>query len=96
MTYARSTAGGCRTSIPGRVSTGRSTSFREGNGRLARLLNTLMAFQAGQPALDYGDIRGKKKREYIAAVHAALSGDYEPMEAVFRSVLSRSSQAERP
>lgn len=70
--------------------------FREGNGRLARLLNTLMAFQAGQPALDYGGIRGKKKREYIAAVHAALGGDYEPMEAVFRSVLSRSSRAERP
>lgn len=70
--------------------------FREGNGRLARLLNTLMAFQAGQPALDYGGIRGKKKREYIAAIHAALGGDYEPMAAVFRSVLSRSSRAERP
>jgi len=27
--------------------------FREGNVRLGRLLNTLMALQAGQPALDY-------------------------------------------
>ena len=40
--------------------------FREGNGRLARLLNTLMAFQAGLPGLDYGGIRGKAKQFYIA------------------------------
>jgi cell filamentation protein len=32
--------------------------FREGNGRLARLLNSLMAFQAGLPALDYGGSAG--------------------------------------
>lgn len=63
--------------------------FREGNGRLARLLNTLMAFQAGLPALDYGGIRGAKKREYIGAIHAALGGDYSPMEAVFSAVVRR-------
>lgn len=64
--------------------------FREGNGRLARLLNTMMAFQAGYPALDYGGIRGRKKQEYIAAIHAALDRNYEPMEAVFAAVLKRS------
>jgi cell filamentation protein len=64
--------------------------FREGNGRLARLLNSLMAFEAGLPALDYGGIRGPKKREYIGAIHAAVGGDYAPMEAVFRAVIRRS------
>lgn len=67
--------------------------FREGNGRLARLLNALMAFQAGFPALDYGGIKGRKKREYIAAIHAAVGRDYAPMEAVFRSVLKRTVRA---
>lgn len=63
--------------------------FREGNGRLARLLNTLMALQAGMPALDYGGIRGAAKRRYIAAIHASLDRDYGPMEMVFRAVLRR-------
>lgn len=67
--------------------------FREGNGRLARVLNTLMALQAGLPALDYGSIRGRKKQEYIGAIHAAVGGDYGPMEAVFRAVISRTVQA---
>jgi cell filamentation protein len=59
--------------------------FRDGNGRCARLLAMLMGLQAGLPALDFGEIRGAKKREYIAAVHAALSRDYEPMTGVSRS-----------
>lgn len=63
--------------------------FREGNGRLARLLNTLMAMQAGLPGLDYGGIRGRSKRDYISAIHAALSCNYGPMEQVFRSVIAR-------
>jgi cell filamentation protein len=63
--------------------------FREGNGRLARLLNTLMALQAGLPALDYGGIRGRARREYIAAIHAALDRNYAPMERVFRAVVRR-------
>ena len=45
--------------------------FREGNGRCARLLAILMALQAGLPALDFGGIRGVKRRGYIAAVHSA-------------------------
>lgn len=49
----------------------------------------LMALQAGLPALDFGGIRGTKKRAYIAAVHAAMDRDYEPMTAVFRAVIAR-------
>ncbi|MEO6384850.1 MAG: Fic family protein [Thermomonas sp.] len=63
--------------------------FREGNGRLARLLNTLMALQAGLPLLDFDGLRGQAKRNYIGAIHAALSGNYEPMERVFSQVLRR-------
>src|SRR5579872_5954686 len=34
--------------------------FRDGNGRCARLLASLMALQLGLPPLDFGGIRGKK------------------------------------
>jgi cell filamentation protein len=37
--------------------------FREGNGRCARLLAMLMGLQAGLPTLDFGGIRGAKKKE---------------------------------
>ena len=63
--------------------------FREGNGRCSRLLAILMGLQAGLPALDFGGIRGVKKKEYIAAIHAAVSRDYAPMTTVFESVIAR-------
>jgi cell filamentation protein len=67
--------------------------FRDGNGRCARLLATLMGLQAGLPALDYGDIRGAKKRAYFAAVHAALDRDYAPMTEVFREIILRTMRS---
>lgn len=66
--------------------------FREGNGRCSRLLAMLMGLQAGLPALDFGDIRGAEKRRYIAAIHASLDRDYEPMTEVFRRVIARTLQ----
>jgi cell filamentation protein len=63
--------------------------FRDGNGRCARLLAMLMGLQAGLPALDFGGIRGAKKREYIAAIQAALSRDYNPMTKIFSEVIVR-------
>jgi cell filamentation protein len=63
--------------------------FRDGNGRCARLLAMLMGLQAGFPALDFGGIRGAKKREYFAAVQAGLSRDYDPMTKVFSEVIAR-------
>lgn len=63
--------------------------FREGNGRLARLLNTMMALQAGWPLLDFDGIRGGAKKRYIAAIHAAQGNDYAPLEQVFAAVLRR-------
>ena len=63
--------------------------FREGNGRLARLLGVLMALQAGLPTLDFGGITGKEKLFYFAAVQQAMSRNYRPMEEVFNGVLKR-------
>jgi cell filamentation protein len=63
--------------------------FREGNGRLARLLSILMALQAGLPPLDFGNIKGKKKKEYFAAVQTGLDRNYEPMERIFSGVIRR-------
>lgn len=54
--------------------------FREGNGRLSRLLADVMATQAGHGPLDYSTWDAGKPR-YIAAIHAGLTGDYAPMRA---------------
>jgi cell filamentation protein len=63
--------------------------FREGNGRLSRLLITLMALQAGLPLLDFSNIRGKKREEYFEAVRTGMRRDYAPMERIFTTVVSR-------
>lgn len=64
--------------------------FREGNGRLARLLALLMALQAGLPPLDFSPLAGRGRRAYIAAIHAALGRDYGPLTAMFGRVIARS------
>jgi cell filamentation protein len=63
--------------------------FRDGNWRCARLVAMLMGLQSGLPALDFGGIRGAEKRKYIAAVHAGLSRDYDPMTKIFREPIGR-------
>lgn len=63
--------------------------FREGNGRVARMLATLMALQAGLPPLDFSGVVGTKKKEYIVAVHAGMSHNYTLMEKIFRSVIRK-------
>ncbi|MHB8791586.1 MAG: Fic/DOC family protein [Desulfobulbaceae bacterium] len=61
--------------------------FREGNGRLSRLLATLMALQAGLPPLDFTEFVGKRKEEYFAAVRAGMDRNYQPMEKIFSDVI---------
>lgn len=63
--------------------------FREGNGRLARILAILMALQAGLPPLDFGAVKGKRRQEYFVAVKAGLDRNYEPMVKVFSGVVRR-------
>lgn len=52
--------------------------FREGNGRLSRLLADVMAVQAGREPLDYSTWE-QRKPDYITAIHAGLSCNYVPM-----------------
>ncbi|SNB45226.1 Fic family protein [Geobacter sp. DSM 9736] len=64
--------------------------FREGNGRLGRLLATLMALQAGLPLLDFSELDGARREEYFSAVRAGLDMDYQPMKRLFKDVIERS------
>jgi cell filamentation protein len=66
--------------------------FREGNGRLGRMLATLMALQAGLPILDFSDWDGEKRETYFAAVRAGLNRDYAPMQKLFAEVIETSQQ----
>lgn len=66
--------------------------FRDGNGRLARLLAMLMALQADLPPLDFSPIVGRGKRAYIAAIHAAMSTDYAPLKRLFLRIIDRSQR----
>ena len=69
--------------------------FREGNGRTARMLATLMALQAGLPPLDFNGIKGKRRQEYVAAIHAGLNNQFEPMEEIFGAVIRRTLRTQK-
>ena len=62
--------------------------FREGNGRLSRLLADVMAVQGGHKPLDYQSW-DQNKTQYILAIHAGLSMDYEPMRHLVREAIRR-------
>lgn len=53
--------------------------FREGNGRVSRLLADVMAVQAGRDLLDYSSWE-KNKAAYVAAIQKGMECDYEPMK----------------
>lgn len=67
--------------------------FREGNGRIARLLSVLMALQTGLPPLDFSELQEAKRDEYFAAVQAGMDRDYKPMERIFNGVIERTLAA---
>lgn len=52
--------------------------FRDGNGRLARLLADVMVAQAGRPPLDY-TAWDRNRDAYFAAIAQGLDRDYAPM-----------------
>lgn len=60
--------------------------FREGNGRLARLLADVMAAQAGHDLLDYSEWEADRDN-YFAAIRAAMDENYAPMEAFVRKAM---------
>ncbi|MBC8519058.1 MAG: Fic family protein [Gammaproteobacteria bacterium] len=59
--------------------------FREGNGRLSRLLANVMAMQACKPELDFS-LWDEQKERYFSAIQAGLD-DVEPMKELVRQVL---------
>ena len=66
--------------------------FREGNGRVARILAVLMGLQAGLPALYFDKLAGRTRQRYFAAVRAGLDRNYEPMARLFNAVIERTLQ----
>jgi len=53
--------------------------FREGNGRISRLLADVMAVQAGRDLLDYSCWETNRSA-YVAAIQKGMECDYEPMK----------------
>ena len=61
--------------------------FREGNGRIARLLCDVMAVQAKIGPLDY-KVFDQSPYDYFLAIQAGLGRDFEPMKQLFSRSLS--------
>ena len=64
--------------------------FREGNGRLSRLVANIMAMQAGKAELDFSVWDGAREK-YFAAIQAGLD-NYQPMVNLVRQVLRAASE----
>ena len=65
--------------------------FREGNGRISRLLADVMALQANMPALDYSSW-DTNKEYYFASIQAGLGRDYDPIKNLVRQALRDAEQ----
>jgi cell filamentation protein len=60
--------------------------FREGNGRISRLLMDVMATQAGYGPLDYS-LWDENKTFYFKSIQAGHADEYQHMERLVRNVL---------
>lgn len=67
--------------------------FRDGNGRVARILATLMALQAGL-LLDFRAIQGKQREAYFRAVQAGMARNYKPMERIVSEIARKTTGGE--
>ena len=67
--------------------------FRDGNGRLARILSTLMALQAKLPLLNFRALAGEKKQAYLGAVQVGMDKDYIRMQKIFEEIITQSLSA---
>jgi cell filamentation protein len=67
--------------------------FRDGNGRLARVVSTLMALQAGLPLLDFRVLAEEKKQAYVVAIHSGMEKRYDPMQRLFEEIIEQSLSA---
>lgn len=60
--------------------------FREGNGRLSRLLCDVLSVQAGKGLLDYS-LWDEHKEFYFKAIQAGVSGNFSPMMQLVSDIL---------
>ena len=65
--------------------------FREGNGRIARLLSNVMALQANKPELDFSSW-DRNRDDYFLAIQAAMDCNYEPMKGFVKQALLHGGQ----
>ncbi|AQM19541.1 Fic/DOC family protein [Vibrio anguillarum] len=61
--------------------------FREGNGRISRLLMDVMCNKAGLGLLDYS-LWDKHKDFYIASIQAGVAHEFQHMERLVRDTIS--------
>jgi len=61
--------------------------FREGNGRISRLLADVMAVQATRGPLDY-TVWDAGKQDYFDAIQTGMTGDYAPMRKLVEQALT--------
>jgi cell filamentation protein len=62
--------------------------FREGNGRLSRLLMDTMAIEAGFEPLDY-QLWEDNKDFYFKSIQAGVAGNYQYIECLVKDVLEQ-------
>ncbi len=60
--------------------------FREGNGRIARILANTMALRYSGRVLNFELITKERFEEYVIAVQKAADKDYTPMEEIVRLI----------
>lgn len=60
--------------------------FREGNGRLSRLLCDVLSVVAGKGLLDYS-LWDEHKAFYFRSIQAGISGNYSPMMQLMSDIL---------
>lgn len=60
--------------------------FREGNGRVARILANLIMYKSGYNRLKFEEIKGKLWNEYVIAVQSAGLNDYTKMIRIFKTI----------
>lgn len=66
--------------------------FRDGNGRIARLLMDVMAAQNGYAPLDYSPLITSNRKSYFTAIQAGHLHDYTPMKKLVKTILATATK----
>lgn len=64
--------------------------FREGNGRISRLLMDVMVTQAGFEPLDYS-LMEQNKEYYFKSIQAGVGKDYQPLSRLLVDIFKQSN-----